>query len=384
MPTHSSTGSSRAAQHAIPARRPASSRPWRVRESRWPTARARISVRWWRGSPRRSRSATARCRSTLTRRSYSGRGGSALPRRSVRKRSRSSWRRSQKSGSPRRRRTWYTTCSCCSRSGAWGPMRWRGCCVIGTDRLNLTPSLGEARTLARDYDVVPLYAEFIGDLETPISAVLKFSGEENVFLLESAEAAERFGRYSFLGFDPKRTLSYRDGVYTVVDADGVREVPAKDPFRGLAEIVGKKTVAPLPNLPAFVGGAVGYLSYDAVRYLERLPDAPPDDLDLPEACFAVTDSLVVFDHLRHKVLVISLVDAARLRDVEGEGFAAAYRRAADDIRRITERISAPLVRRRPAFGTGVEISSNFTREGYEESVEAAKEYIRAGDAFQIV
>jgi anthranilate synthase component I len=257
--------------------------------------------------------------------------------------------------------------------------------VIGTVRIEPTPSLGEARNLARDYDVVPLYAEFIGDLETPISAVLKFAGEENVFLLESAEAAERFGRYSFLGFDPKRTLSYRDGLYTVVDADGVREVPARDPFRGLAEIVGRKSVAPLPNLPAFVGGAVGYFSYDAVRYLEKLPDAPPDDLGVPEACFAVTDTLVVFDHLRHKVLVISLVDAARLRDVEGEGFAAAYRRAADDVRRVAERLSAPLARRSLSAGSGgFEISSNFTRAGYEEAVERAKEYIRAGDAFQVV
>jgi anthranilate synthase component I len=257
--------------------------------------------------------------------------------------------------------------------------------VIATARIEPTPSLGEARTLARDYDVVPLYAEFIGDLETPISAVLKFSGEDNVFLLESAEAAERFGRYSFLGFDPKRTLSYRDGLYTVVDADGVREVPARDPFRGLAEIVGRKSVAPLPNLPAFVGGAVGYFSYDAVRYLERLPDAPPDDLRVPEAYFVITDTLVVFDHLRHKVLVISLVDAARLRDVEGEGFAAAYRRAADDIRRVAERLSAPLTRRALSTGSGnFEISSNFTRKSYEEAVERAKEYIRAGDAFQIV
>ena len=257
--------------------------------------------------------------------------------------------------------------------------------MIGTVSINLTPSLGEARALARDYDVVPLYAEFIGDLETPISAVLKFSGEENVFLLESAEAAERFGRYSFLGFDPKRTLSYRDGLYTVVDADGVREVPAPDPFRGLAGIVGRKSVAPLPNLPAFVGGAVGYFSYDAVRYLERLPDAPPEDLHVPEAYFAITDTLVVFDHLRHKVLVVSLIDAARLRDVEGEGFAAAYRRATDDIRRVAERLSAPLGRRALSTGSGgFEISSNFTRASYEEVVERAKEYIRAGDAFQIV
>ena len=257
--------------------------------------------------------------------------------------------------------------------------------MTGTADMNLTPSVGEARDLARSYDVVPLYAEFIGDLETPISAVLRFADEDTVFLLESAEAAERFGRYSFLGFDPKRTLSYRNGVYTVVDSDGVREVPAADPFRGLAEIVGQKSVAPLPNLPAFVGGAVGFFSYDAVRYLERLPHAPPDDLGVPEALFAVTDTLVVFDHLRHKVLVVSLVDAAGLRDVEGEGFTAAYRRAADDIRRVAERLSAPLTRRSPGFGGGpLEVSSNFTKEGYEEAVERAKEYIRAGDAFQVV
>jgi len=257
--------------------------------------------------------------------------------------------------------------------------------MTATASINFVPPLGEARNLARSYDVVPLYAEFIGDLETPISAVLRFAEEDTVFLLESAESAERFGRYSFLGFAPKRTASYRDGLYTVVDADGVREVLAGDPFRGLAEIVGKKSVAPLPNLPAFVGGAVGYFSYDAVRYLERLPDAPTDDLDVPEAYFAVTDTLIVFDHLRHKVLVVALIDAAGLRDVEGEGFSAAYRRAADDIRRIAERLSSPLVRRSPAFGTGdFEISSNFTRGRYEEAVEEAKEYIRAGDAFQIV
>ena len=258
--------------------------------------------------------------------------------------------------------------------------------MIGTANTQLIPTLDEARRLAREYDVVPLYAEFIGDLETPISAVMKFSDEENVFLLESAEGGERFGRYSFLGFDPKRTLSYRDGVYTVVDADGVREVPAKDPFRGLAEIVGKKSVAPLPNLPAFVGGAVGYFSYDAVRYLEHLPDAPPDDLNVPEAYFAITDTLVVFDHLRHRILVVSLVDAAKLRDVEGEGFAAAYRRSADDVRRVAERLAAPLLGRGLNDGAGGEpdVSSNLTRAAYEESVEKAKEYIRAGDAFQVV
>jgi anthranilate synthase component 1 len=251
---------------------------------------------------------------------------------------------------------------------------------------NLTPSLSEAQRLAREYDVVPLYAEFIGDLETPISAALKFADEESMFLLESAEAAERFGRYSFLGFDPRCTLSYGNGMYTIVDADGVREVAAKDPFRGLAGLVGQRSVAPLPNLPAFVGGAVGYFSYDAVRYLEKLPGAPPDDLHVPEAYFAVTDTLIVFDHLRHKVLVISLIDVARLRDVEGEGFTVAYRRATDDIRRVAEKLAAPTVHRALPSGNEaeLEVSSNFTRGDYEEAVEKAKEYIRAGDAFQIV
>ena len=250
----------------------------------------------------------------------------------------------------------------------------------------LTPSLSEARGLAREYDVVPVYAEFIGDLETPISAALKFSDESHFFLLESAQEDERFGRYSFLGFGPKRTLSYEDGVYTVVDSDGVREVEASDPFRGLAQIMGKRSVAPLPNLPAFVGGAVGYFSYDAVRYLEKLPDAPPDDLGVPEAYFAVTDTLVVFDHFRHKVLVISLVDATDLRDVEGEGFATAYRRAADSIARVSEKLAAPTLHRPVPQGNGgaLEIQSNFTRAGYEEAVERAKEYIRAGDVFQVV
>jgi anthranilate synthase component 1 len=251
----------------------------------------------------------------------------------------------------------------------------------------LTPTLGDARRLAGSYDVVPVYAEFIGDLETPISAALKFAGEQDAFLLETAETGQ-FGRYSFLGFDPKRTLRYRDGVYTVVDADGAREVPAKDPFRGLAEIMGQKSVAPLPNLPAFVGGAVGYFSYDAVRYLEKIPPDQPDELGVPEACFLVTDTLVVFDHYRHKVLVISLVDASRLRNAEGEGFAAAYRRAADDIRRVAERLAQPTIHRAlpdGALASGPpEVHSNFERAGYEGAVEAAKEYIRAGDAFQVV
>jgi anthranilate synthase component 1 len=249
----------------------------------------------------------------------------------------------------------------------------------------LIPTLSKARRLAREYDVVPVYAEFIGDLETPISAALKFANEENVFLLESAEGAERFGRYSFLGFDPKRTLLYRSGLYTVVDADGVREVPAKDPFWGLAELVGRRSVAPLPHLPPFVGGAVGYFAYDCVRYLERLPDAPPDELGVPEAYFAVTETLVVFDHLRHKVLVISLLDASRLRDMEGEGFDAAYRRAADDVRRVAERLAAPLSGHAVStFAGRLEVESNFSREEYVAAVERAKEYIRAGDAFQVV
>lgn len=251
---------------------------------------------------------------------------------------------------------------------------------------DISPSLPEARRLAGDYDVIPVYAEFIGDLETPISAALKFAGEENMFLLESAASAGLLDRYSFLGFAPKRTLSYRNGVYTIVDADGVHEVPASDPFQGLAELMGKKRVAPLLNLPAFVGGAVGYFSYDAVRYLERLPEALPDELGVPEAYFAVTDTLVVFDHLRHKVLIISLLDAGELRDAKGEGLDAAYRRAAGDVRRVAERLSAPLKERAAATsGYGApEIGSNFTKEGYMQAVERAKEYIRAGDAFQVV
>ena len=252
--------------------------------------------------------------------------------------------------------------------------------------MNLTPSLGEARDLARSYDVVPLYAEFIGDLETPISAVLRFAEEDTVFLLESAEAAERFGRYSFLGFDPKRTLSYRNGVFTVVDSDGVREVPAADPFRGLAEIVGQKSVAPLPNLPAFVGGAVGFFSYDAVRYLEKLPDCPARRPRRPRGPLR-----------RHR-------HPRRLRSPEAQGPRRLPRRRGGPARRRGGRLRGRLPPRRrrrearrraprgPPRPAGARLrrrlaggaTRNFTREGYEEAVERAKEYIRAGDAFQVV
>jgi anthranilate synthase component 1 len=117
-----------------------------------------------------------------------------------------------------------------------------------------------------------------------------------------------------------------------------------------------------------------------------LPDAPPDDLNVPEAYFVVTDTLVVFDHLRHKILVISLLDAAELRDVEGDGFSTAYRRAADDVRRVSERLAAPLLHRTPREGaTGnLEVSSTFTEASYMEAVQRSQEYIRAGDAFQIL
>ena len=142
--------------------------------------------------------------------------------------------------------------------------------MIATARTNLVPSLDEARTLARTYDVVPLYAEFIGDLETPISAVLRFAEEDTVFLLESAESAERFGRYSFLGFDPKRTLSYRNGLYTVVDADGVREVPARRPLQGPGRDSGQEDRGPAPE-PAGLRRGGGGIFLLRRRSLPRTP-----------------------------------------------------------------------------------------------------------------
>ncbi len=257
------------------------------------------------------------------------------------------------------------------------------------------PTLEEFRDLARDYSVVPVYRQLIGDTLTPVSAFCKILEGDWAFLFESVVGGERLGRYSFLGAGPflrfeayenrVRIESRQPGRNGTGDAGPAHreELTHPDPLRLLEEHLARYRAPKLPGLPRFCGGAVGYAAYDTIRYVERLPNPPQDDRHLPDLCFAFYDRMVIFDHITKTVAVVAHahVDPA---DLEGS-----YRTACQRVDRLVERLQqgvadlqltdiAPLGEATQAY------TSNLSREGYEAAVERAREYIRAGDIFQVV
>jgi anthranilate synthase component I len=239
--------------------------------------------------------------------------------------------------------------------------------------VSVRPSLDEVRRLARDHTLVPLRHTFIDDCETPVSAYLKLRGEGPSFLLESAEQG-RFGRWSFLGVQPRRVIRLERGELTI----GGEARPAGDPFAAVGEELARYRLAPLPDLPPFAGGAVGLFGYDLARLAEPAIGAPaPDDLGVPDLALMVSDVLLAFDHLRHEVTVLANVF------VEGE-LEARYADALGAIAEVREALAAPVPRARAVRREPPEFSSNLGSEGYGRAVEAVKEYIRAGDCYQVV
>src|SRR6059058_5850738 len=182
-----------------------------------------------------------------------------------------------------------------------------------TSDLDVGPSLDEVRALAREHTLVPLRHTFIDDCETPVSAYLKLRGEGPSFLLESAEQGQRFGRWSFLGVQPRSVLRVDGGRWSV---DGEQR-DCTDPYAAVAEEIARYRMAPLPDLPPFAGGAVGLFGYDLVRWAEPTVGEPnPDDLGIPDLALMVSDVLLAFDHLKHTVTVIANVFAGGAGDLD--------------------------------------------------------------------
>jgi anthranilate synthase component I len=229
----------------------------------------------------------------------------------------------------------------------------------------LTPGLDEVRALAREHNLVPLRHTFIADCETPVSAYLKLRGEGPSFLLESAEPGQRVGRWSFLGFRPRKTMRMALG-------------DDPDPYAVVSSELARYRIAPLDGLPPFAGGAVGLFGYDLVRSAEASVGPPnPDEAGIPDLALIVTDLMVAFDHLRHEVTVLANVFAED--DIE-----RSYEQAATAIAEVKERLAGPV----PQIGTGrqepPEFFSNLGPDGYAAAVERVIEYIHAGDAYQVV
>ncbi len=260
--------------------------------------------------------------------------------------------------------------------------------VAGADRAaaGATPTLEEVRRLARDYSLIPVRETFIDDTQTPVSAFLKLreepddaraahSGEAGsrargrrapAFLLESADQG-RVGRYSFIGFRPRKVLRWSLG-------------DPGDPYALAQAEVNRFAAAPLADLPPFAGGAVGMFAYDLVRTVEPLGEPNPDVLGIPDLALMLTDTLVVFDHLKHTLTVLANVYAED--DLE-----ASYQRAIETIAEVRWRLAGPVPRptRPPAANRAVpEFAANMEREQFEAMVSRIVEYIYAGDAYQVV
>ncbi len=231
------------------------------------------------------------------------------------------------------------------------------------------PTLEEFRVLRKYGELVPIYREIMADLDTPVSAFLKMNRGGYSFLLESVEGDEPIARYSFIGIEPYRVFSTREG-------DKI------DPLHLIAEELSKHKLVPVSGLPDFCGGAIGYLGYETVRRFEELPSPDSDPLALPESVFMFVDTLLIFDHVTHRIKIVSHARPDGNID-------SAYRAAVGKIDDLVNRLEQPLVHHQPiatpeAPVEPAKISSNFTREEFEASVEKARQYIIAGEAIQIV
>jgi anthranilate synthase component 1 len=246
----------------------------------------------------------------------------------------------------------------------------------------MTPDRATCRSLAtQGYTLIPVVRRLVADALTPVGVLARIQAEPYAFLFESVVGGERVARYSMLGASPRERL-VGDLAQVVVHGEGgtTRVLPG-DPYAAVRSYLARLKSPPTPDLPRFTGGLVGYFSYDAVRMLEHLPHCPPDQLGLPDLHLARFDTVLVFDHSYNHLLLITHLDLSTGMDVD-----QAYERCVRELDALQERIEEPLrtrlVEARP--GTQPQYRQHTTQAAFERSVERIKEYIKAGDAFQVV
>src|ERR1700758_5243573 len=245
----------------------------------------------------------------------------------------------------------------------------------------LRPDFKEFERLARDATLVPVAKSISADLLTPVSAFLMFAADEPYsFLLESVEGGEKVGRYTFLGARPYMRVIARGGKVEIVRGKKT-ERRKSEPIAVIRELLHSHKPAQVPGLPPFTGGAVGFFAYDMVRQFERLPNIAKDDLDVPDCALMFFDRLLAFDHVRHQIHIIATADVSREKPKQ------AYARALRDIEAIEKRLKSglkPSQMKARRHGGKLKIKTHTSRKRYMKAVEDGKEYIAAGDIFQVV
>jgi anthranilate synthase component 1 len=249
----------------------------------------------------------------------------------------------------------------------------------------MTPTFAEFAHLAQQYNLIPIWKEVVVDRVTPVSIYERLQrGEPHSFLLESVEGGERFGRYSFVGQRPHAIFQCKAGIVTYREGSTRQQWKTKNPLQDLKAIFSKIKPAPVPGLPRFWGGAVGYWDYDTVRFFERLPDGKPDALGFPTGAFQLSGEVVVIDRFSQIAQVIANVHIPKnkrsIKDLK-----ALYTAGERSVERQAAKIrSTQPVSRQPKAMRTKGPEALVTRQAYEKAVECAKEHIRAGDIIQVV
>jgi anthranilate synthase component 1 len=254
--------------------------------------------------------------------------------------------------------------------------------------MSVTPSFQEFQDLARDATLVPVVREFAFDTDTAVSAYHKLARPPFGFLLESVVGGETWARYTMLGTEPRAAWRlFGKRIETWTPADGwVDQGESDDPLGAFDRMLQAHRPAELPGLPRFWGGAVGFFGYDVVRLIERLPHAPPDDRGLPDAVFMLTGTVLVIDNLFNRARAIVAVQTDGVSQL---GLDERYQSAVLELDRLIQRLReekgpAPLEMADPGGEADDPFESSSTREAFEDGVRRIQEYIRAGDAFQVV
>ena len=252
----------------------------------------------------------------------------------------------------------------------------------------LKPTLKEFKEKSKQGNLIPVYKEVLADLDTPVSAYMKMCGGEYSFLLESVEGGEKWARYCFLGFDPSIIISIK-GNEVVVEKNGQAKstlITKGNPLVGLKDILARYQPVDVEGLPRFSGGAVGFVSYDMVRSFEELPEDTMDDLQVPDARFVITDTLLIFDNVAQTIKIVSNAH------VDNENIEESYNQAVKNIDAIEKKLRTSLPvdvndvnsERSPKVDSLNSIESNFEKEHFINAVQKIKNYILEGDVIQVV
>lgn len=245
------------------------------------------------------------------------------------------------------------------------------------------PDFEQFKKLSDRGNLIPVYREFVADMETPVSAFKKIDSSQFAFLLESVEGGEKIARYSFLGSNPDIIFSSR-GRDISVTKKGKEETYSVEgnPLDELKKLMDQYRVVEVEGLPRFFGGAVGYISYDIIQYIEDVPQLNPDDLELPELLFMITDTILIFDHVKHTIKVVS---NAHVEDGAEKAYAEATKKIDSIVSMLVKPVKDKAVEPRQVVSDDeIEVRSNFEKEEFKVAVDKCKEYIRAGDIFQVV